>query len=121
MLERLGLQDTADAKAFIHIGSPALSYTFLEAADKVFGDLTEGSVDVDGYVFEALTQDYATWKMETAKDPDLQKLVENHPDFCLRVQAMKYRINLQKMANKKPELLENIANILYLEFHGCMG
>ena len=109
LLERLGLQDTADAKAFIHIGSPALSYTFLEAADKVFGDLTEGSVDVDGYVFEALTQDYATWKMETAKDPDLQKLVENHPDFCLRVQAMKYRINLQKMANKKPELLENIA------------
>jgi mannose-1-phosphate guanylyltransferase len=98
LLERMGLKDTPDAKAFVHIGSPAFSYTFLEAAQQVFGDLNrEGDwIDVDGYVFEALTQDQATWETEKAKDKGLQELLVKYPDFFERVQKMKALINAKR-------------------------
>ncbi|MBN1596033.1 hypothetical protein JW933_08925, partial [candidate division FCPU426 bacterium] len=96
LLERLGIEDTAGAKAYVHIGSPAFSYVFLEAAEEAFGDLIEGWIDVDGYVFEALTQDKATWDAEAAKDKGLQELLLNFPDFYERVQRMKKIINAKR-------------------------
>ena len=41
-------------RALVHVGSPAFSHLFLEEAARVFGDLP-GVLDVDGYLFEALT------------------------------------------------------------------
>ncbi|MBN1594706.1 hypothetical protein JW933_02160, partial [candidate division FCPU426 bacterium] len=107
LLERLGLEDTPQAKAYIHLGSPAFSYDFLEAAEKIFHDLDKGWIDVDGYVFEAMTQDHETWMAEAAKDKGLQELLLNFPDFYARVQALKYLLNLQKEVRRNPELGQN--------------
>ncbi|NQT33042.1 MAG: hypothetical protein HQ594_05155, partial [Candidatus Omnitrophica bacterium] len=43
LLDKLGIEDTPDAKAYVHIGSPAFSYIFYEEAREVFKDVPQGS------------------------------------------------------------------------------
>ncbi|MBI3320935.1 MAG: NAD-dependent epimerase/dehydratase family protein, partial [Candidatus Omnitrophica bacterium] len=96
LLERFGIEDHGEeVKALVHIGSPAFSYLFLEEAEHVFGDLS-GWIDVDGYIFEALTQDRTTWEMELAQDKGMQTLVATYPDFYERVQELKRRIEARR-------------------------
>lgn len=69
LLERLGVENTPDARAMVHIGSPAFSYVFIEEAQKAFADLpNESWIDVDGYVVEALTQPKDLWDAEYDKE-----------------------------------------------------
>ncbi|MFC1594469.1 M20/M25/M40 family metallo-hydrolase, partial [Candidatus Omnitrophota bacterium] len=69
LLKRFGITDTGqEVKACVHIGSPAFSYLFLEIAQEVFKDLPDATIDVDGYLFEALTQDRETWERELAME-----------------------------------------------------
>lgn len=82
-------------RTLVHLGSPAFSHVFLDEADGVFGDLP-GALDVDGYLFEALTQDVDTWEAELRRDVGLQKLVAETPDFYSRVQALKQRIAVRR-------------------------
>ncbi|MFH1846684.1 MAG: hypothetical protein ABH869_03925 [Candidatus Omnitrophota bacterium] len=63
LLKRLGVEDTKDARAMVHIGSPAFSHILQEEAVKIFGDW-KGWADVDGYLIEGLTQDEAQWEIE---------------------------------------------------------
>ena len=55
-------------KALGHIGSPAFSYLFLEEAEKIFGSYTTSWMDVDGYLFETLTQPKDLWELDLARD-----------------------------------------------------
>ena len=51
-----------------------------------FGDLP-GWLDIDGYLFEALTHDEDAWQVEVARDPALRQLLAARPDFHARAQA----------------------------------
>jgi hypothetical protein len=85
------LSTHASADLLIHLGSPALSWTFLAAAEQSFGDLA-GALDVDGYVFESLTHDDAAWAREIERDPGLRKLLADHPDFRERTRDLADRV-----------------------------
>jgi hypothetical protein len=91
LLERMGLPDEPSAAAHVHIGSPAFSHLFLRHAEAVFGDC-EGWLDVDGYLFEALTHDLEVWADEVQRDPELQALLARHPDFYERACELRRRI-----------------------------
>jgi phosphomannomutase len=92
LLQRFDLVDGGQpAKALAHIGSPAFSYPFLEEAEAIFGDL-DGWIDVDGYLFEALTHDADAWQAELNRDAGLRQLVTERPDFYERVQELKRRV-----------------------------
>jgi hypothetical protein len=91
LLERMGLLDEPGAAAHVHIGSPAFSHLFLRHAEDVFGDC-EGWLDVDGYLFEALTQDLEFWAEEVERDRDLQALLARCPDFYERARELRRRI-----------------------------
>ncbi|MAE77408.1 MAG: hypothetical protein CMJ85_11125 [Planctomycetes bacterium] len=82
-------------RAHVHIGSPALSHLFLEEAARVFGDLG-GALDVDGYLFEALTQDERSWRAEAAADPGIVKLLESVPDFYERCRTLRASIEAKR-------------------------
>ncbi len=95
LLERMGLPDHAEASAHVHIGSPALSHRFLRHAEAVFGDLSGDSpvwLDVDGYLFEALTQDREVWAAELERDAGLRAVLERCPDFYERARELRRRI-----------------------------
>ena len=98
LLKKLDLEDAPDAAAIVHIGSPAFSYLFREEAVKIFGDW-QGWVDVDGYLCDALTLDEEGWKEELelkADDPDLQQLLEDHPEFYSACQKLKENIRARR-------------------------
>jgi DNA-binding protein Fis len=69
LLSDLGLPTEGEQKAYVNIGSPAFSNVFIEEAVKVFAGL-DGRIDVDGYLFQALTWDSETW--ETRKQAQLR-------------------------------------------------
>ncbi|MBC8069111.1 MAG: hypothetical protein IAG13_12320, partial [Deltaproteobacteria bacterium] len=81
----------ASARALVHIGSPALSWPFIAALEAELGGWG-GWLDVDGYLFEALTHDDAAWELELARDEGLRALVRERPDFRARVAAVRSRI-----------------------------
>jgi hypothetical protein len=92
LLQRFEIVDRGQpVKALVHIGSPAFSYPFLEEAEALFGDF-DGWIDVDGYLFEALTHDADAWQTELNRDAGLQQLVAERPDFWQCVQQLKRRL-----------------------------
>ncbi|MBW2731085.1 MAG: hypothetical protein JRH20_01760 [Deltaproteobacteria bacterium] len=95
LLSRFELADTPKAKALVHIGSPALSYVFLEEAQRTFGEM-KGWLDVDGYLFEALTHEEDAWQAEAARDPGLRKLLDERPDFYEKVRELKARLEQRR-------------------------
>jgi phosphomannomutase len=96
LLQRFDIVDGGQpVKALAHIGSPAFSYPFLEEAEAVFGDL-DGWIDVDGYLFEALTHAPDDWRAELSRDAALRQLVTERPDFYQRVQQLKRRIEARR-------------------------
>ncbi|MGQ0644337.1 MAG: NAD-dependent epimerase/dehydratase family protein, partial [Elusimicrobiota bacterium] len=96
LLARLGHQNPdQEVTAAAHIGSPAFSDVFLEAAEEVFGP-TAGVMDVDGYLFEALTHDEATLRADLREDAKFAALLKDHPDFYEKVQELKRRINAKR-------------------------
>jgi hypothetical protein len=88
LLRAFGIDDPRrEARALVHVGSPAFSTAFLDAAEEAFGDAA-GWIDVDGYLFEALTLDDRSWEEETERDAGLRALLADHPDFPERVRAL---------------------------------
>ncbi|MBW1879095.1 MAG: hypothetical protein JRJ84_12090 [Deltaproteobacteria bacterium] len=107
---RARISELGDVEALAHLGSPALSWTLVEEAESVFGDLS-GWLDVDGYLFEALTHDSAAWEREVARDAGLRGLLARHPDFYHRVQTLRQRIEArrgQKMVVRVIDLGEGL-------------
>ncbi len=80
-----------DARALVHIGSPALSYAFVEALRAEFGD-APGWLDIDGYLFEALTHDDDAWHAEIERDAGLRTLLQTRPDFHARARSLRRRL-----------------------------
>jgi len=78
-------------RPLVHIGSPALSYRFMDALVAEFGDQT-GWLDIDGYLFEALTHDEAQWQAECARDAGLRTVLVGCPDFYARARAVRARL-----------------------------
>ena len=112
LLKALGVEDTADAKAMVHIGSPAFSYDFIDAATEAFGGVSQESwLDVDGYLIEALTlkrdseltdeeraDGIRTWDSEMAEEDrvgatGMKEVLDNVPDFYERAQELKRILN----------------------------
>lgn len=91
LIERLELTDEPQAAAHVHIGSPGFSHLFLRHAAAVFDD-SSAWLDVDGYLFEALTQDLELWADEVERDPQLRALLERCPDFYERARELRRRI-----------------------------
>ncbi len=100
LLQRMGESpDNVNVHAYVHIGSPVFSNLFLEEAGKIFnGPQYDGkAVDVDGYLFEALTQNYTTWEEEISRDPDLMlKFLIEFPTFYEDVQRLKANIEARR-------------------------
>jgi mannose-6-phosphate isomerase class I len=84
-------QAGAGARALVHIGSPALSWPFVAALTAELGDWP-GALDVDGYLFEALTHDEAAWQSELARDEGLRVFLRERPDFRSKVAAVRARL-----------------------------
>jgi hypothetical protein len=80
---------------YVHVGSPAFSHLFLTHAEQVFGKL-QGWIDVDGYLFEALTHNPVEWAAEVARDPELARLLQRCPDFYERVVTLRRRIEADR-------------------------
>lgn len=96
LLNSMNLADCGQPiKAMANIGSPAFSYLFLEEAEAQFGELN-GWIDVDGYLFEAMTHDHDSWQSELCRDVELQKLVSKIPDFWQRVQRLKKHVSKRR-------------------------
>jgi hypothetical protein len=79
----------------VHIGSPAFSHLFLRHAEQVFADF-EGWIDVDGYLFEALTHEPDDWTAEVERDAGLRELLEQCPYFYERVTELRRRIEADR-------------------------
>ncbi len=86
--DRLGVPRDRPLRAHVNLGSPAFSYRFLAAAMECFGDC-EGWLDVDGYLFEALTHGDAEWAAEVERDRDLRALIDRVPDFHARARRLR--------------------------------
>lgn len=96
LCQRFGYQaDDKKACALVHIGSPALSWLFLKEAQAVFGDV-KGWLDVDGYLFEALTHSEEEWQAEFERDAGLRDLLISCPDFYQRAQMLKAKIEIKR-------------------------
>ncbi len=93
--ERLGARDDAPLVAHVHVGSPAVSHRFVAAATQAFGDCDEW-LDVDGYLFEALTHDADAWARECARDAGLRALLERVPDFYARARALRSQLEHER-------------------------
>lgn len=92
LLQRFGYAaDAVEATALVHLGSPALSWAFIEEASAVFAD-TPGWLDVDGYLFEALTHEPDAWQAEVARDAGLRELLGGYPRFYAQVCELKRRL-----------------------------
>lgn len=86
-----------NARSLVHIGSPALSHRFVRALVAEFGDLA-GWLDIDGYLFEALTHDATAWAAERQRDAGLRALLGGCPDFYERAQAVRARLEAERGA-----------------------
>jgi hypothetical protein len=96
LLARLGASAAGrQARALVHVGSPAFSHLFLEEAQRALGDLG-GWLDVDGYLFEALTCDERTWQAELARDAGLRAVLADHPDLHARARALRARLEARR-------------------------
>ena len=84
-------------RSLIHIGSPALSHRFIRALVAEFGDVG-GWLDIDGYLFEALTHGPPAWQRECERDAGLQALLAVCPDFYERATAVKSRLEAERGA-----------------------
>lgn len=94
--ERLAaLAEDGPVEPYVHIGSPAFSHLFLRHAEQVFGDL-DGWLDVDGYLFEALTHGAEEWEAERERDPGLDALLRGCPDFRERVLELRRRVEVDR-------------------------
>lgn len=79
----------------VHLGSPALSHRFLAALGHAFGEVS-GWLDIDGYLFEALTHDAAAWQSEVDRDPGLRAVLTTCPDFYARARSVADRIATER-------------------------
>ena len=102
LLQALGLKDKPGVMALAHIGSPSFSNLFLDEAAKIFGDIPDVQIDVDGYLFEALTYNQQEWNVEVSRDKKLQDLIAQIPDFYERVQRL--RSNVEAVRGKKMKI-----------------
>ena len=117
LLKALGVEDTPEAKAMVHIGSPAFSYDFIDAAIEAFDGVPQESwLDVDGYLIEALTlkrdgdltaeekaRGIRTWdseyreelrkEAEEKKASGMKEALKNVPDLYERAQNLKRILN----------------------------
>ncbi len=95
--ERIAAHEQGERRLehLVHIGSPAFSHLFLRHAEQVFGDF-EGWIDVDGYLFEALTHEPEDWSAEVERDPGLRELLEQCPYFYERVSELRRRIEADR-------------------------
>ena len=93
--ERLSCPPDRPLRAQVNLGSPAFSHRFIAAALRSFADC-EGWLDVDGYLFEALTHDEASWAAERARDPALRELLERVPDFYARARALRASLEAER-------------------------
>lgn len=84
------------ATSYVHVGSPAFSHLFLRHAERAFGDLGEGWIDVDGYLFEALTHDEAAWAAEVERDAKLRDLLARCPDYYARARALRRAVEAER-------------------------
>ncbi|MCA9686863.1 MAG: hypothetical protein KC457_32155 [Myxococcales bacterium] len=91
----MGLSQDPEPRALVHTGSPAFSHAFLRAAAEVFAGLP-GWLDVDGYLFEALTHDESAWAAERERDAGLRALLDGCPDFYQRVRRLRQRLEQQR-------------------------
>ena len=87
--------DERTLEQLVHIGSPAFSHLFLRHAEQVFTDF-EGWIDVDGYLFEALTHEPDDWAAEVERDVGLRELLEQCPYFYERVTELRRRIEADR-------------------------
>jgi hypothetical protein len=87
--------DGRKLETLVHIGSPAFSHLFLRHAEQVFADF-EGWIDVDGYLFEALTHEPDDWTAEVERDVGLRELLEQCPYFYERVTELRRRIEADR-------------------------
>jgi hypothetical protein len=92
---RLGAEAGQPLRAHVNLGSPAFSYRLLAAAERCFADC-EGWLDVDGYLFEALTHDESAWAAEIERDRDLRALLDRVPDFYSRVRRMRATLEAER-------------------------
>lgn len=79
------------ATPLVHLGSPALSHRFVAALVDAFGDVP-GWLDIDGYLFEALTHDDAAWRREVERDAGLRSVLATCPDFYARARSVADRL-----------------------------
>lgn len=93
--ERLGAPEGEPLVAHVNLGSPAFSHRFLAAAADAFAGC-EGWLDVDGYLFEALTHDEPAWQHERERDAGLRALLERVPDFYARVRSLRSRLEVER-------------------------
>ena len=95
LLRCFSMEDSPSCAAHVHIGSPAVSHVFIQAMEEVFGELS-GWIDIDGYLFEALTHTKEEWHMEVSRDSVLQQLLQQVPDYYERVQQVKHKIEARR-------------------------
>ncbi len=93
--ERLGARPDQPLRAQVNLGSPAFSHRFLAHADRWFGDCADW-LDVDGYLFEALTHDAPSWAAEIARDQELRALLERVPDFYTRARGLRATLEAER-------------------------
>ena len=104
VLELLEIEDTPDAEALAHIGSPAFSHLFMEKAREVFADAPDDMwLHVDGYLTEALLLNSPRWKMYVRSSPGVQAVLRRCPDFYERCQELRKRLEIAK-ENKPIEI-----------------
>lgn len=80
-----------EARALVHIGSPALSWELLAILADELG-AWPGWLDIDGWLFESLTHDDDAWEAELARDANLRALVQERPDFRAKVSTVRARL-----------------------------
>ena len=95
LLARLAELGGSALRSYAHIGSPALSHLLLDHAAELFADCP-GWLDVDGYLFEALTHEPDAWSAEVERDAQLRALLARCPDFYQRVAELRRRVEASR-------------------------
>jgi len=99
VLDDLEIDDTPDAEALAHIGSPAFSHRFMRIGREVFAGLPEKLwLHVDGYLTEGLLMPDDLWTVQAETNPGIQAVLARCPDFRERCQELKRRVEKEKGA-----------------------